>query len=205
MMSLSRQFLFIHVPKTAGNSLQSHLLGFSEDRMQLSAPYHDGVERFEIQSAIPDIHKHSTLEDYHARLAPEVFRSLFKFHCVRNPWDRCVSHFFSPHRGPVSFDAAEFHAFIESSVHPVSTYVALPGDPDGPLSHMDASIRFENLAEDFASVCDRLGLPRLDLPHRNRSNRRTVADCYGAEETVDLVRTKFALEIKLFDYPDGPV
>lgn len=94
MLSSKYKFLFIHIPKTGGNSIQQILLPFSDDRMVLLQPHHNEIDRFEIRSDKLDIHKHSNLEDYRRQLHPDVFLRLFKFACVRNPWDRCVSFFF---------------------------------------------------------------------------------------------------------------
>ena len=93
MISLKHGFLFIHIPKTAGNSIQNILQDYSEENLVCGAPYQDGVERFEVRSDDYTIHKHSTLSDYHQQLGSEVIDSLFKFTCVRNPWERMISFY----------------------------------------------------------------------------------------------------------------
>jgi len=50
MISLKYGFIFIHIPKTAGNSIQNVLKLYSEDKIVCTAPYQDGVERFELRS-----------------------------------------------------------------------------------------------------------------------------------------------------------
>src|SRR5688500_12110385 len=50
MMALSRQFIFVHVPKTGGNSIQNVLKAYSEDEIVCTEPYQDGVERFELKN-----------------------------------------------------------------------------------------------------------------------------------------------------------
>src|SRR5262245_50254348 len=101
MLSTTRSFLFVHVPKTGGNSIQDALRAHSDDEFVCLSPHQDGVERFELRSARFDTHKHSTLAEYRSRYGDELLAVLYRFACVRNPWDRVVSHFFSPHRGEI--------------------------------------------------------------------------------------------------------
>ena len=55
----------------------------------------DGIERFGLRNPNYKIKKHSPLADYRAALGEEQFRSLYKFTCVRNPWHRLVSYYFT--------------------------------------------------------------------------------------------------------------
>ena len=61
MISTQKKFLFIHVPKTGGNSIQNILHEYSEDEIVASAKHQDGVERFEVRNSKYNIRKHSTL------------------------------------------------------------------------------------------------------------------------------------------------
>jgi len=99
MLTIRKKFLFIHVPKTAGNSIQNILKEYSEDEIVAKASHQDAVERFEIRGVHPGLKKHSTLRKYKARLEPELFSSLFKFSTIRNPWDRLISLYFTPSSG----------------------------------------------------------------------------------------------------------
>lgn len=201
MLSLSHQFLFIHVPKTAGNSLQRALLEYSEDRAVVVGPRQDGIERFEIRSPGLDVHKHSSLSDYQQQLSQALFGRLYKFACVRNPWDRCVSHFFSPHRGSVDWSPEAFGNFIDLEVRPLTDYLDLgQGDPSAVFGNVDDIIRFESLESDFAKVCDVLGLGPVKLPHVNASSRRDYRRYYVSSTLIEKVATRFAAEIQYFDY-----
>ncbi len=205
MLSRAHQFLFIHVPKTAGNSLQRVLVGYSEDRLTNRYAHHDGWERFELESPGLEVQKHSTLAEYRAQLAPEVFSGLFKFTCVRNPWDRCVSHFFSPHRGNVAWTPASFRAFIDEEVTPIHHFLRLEeSERVSAFDHLDAALRFEHLEADFADLCRRLGLPEPRLPSVNASRRKSYGTYYPDDELVALVARRFAPEIERFGYTFGP-
>jgi hypothetical protein len=200
LLSTRHNFLFIHVPKTGGNSIQKALVPFSDDRLVCSSPHHDGIDRFELRSDRLDVHKHSSLQDYRAQLDSETFRGLVKITCVRNPWDRCVSHFFSPYRGSVVWSPGAFEAFIHGTVLPHAHYLALDGLSNSPFEHVDVVLRFEHLGEDFTSLCDRLGIATDALPRLNMSRREHYRSYFPTQRLIDLVAERFTLEISRFSY-----
>ncbi len=201
MISLQYGFLFVHIPKTAGNSVQNILRHYSEDRVVCLQPFQDGVERFEVRSDQYSIHKHSTLADYRRELGADAFGRLFKFCCVRNPWERAISFYFSPHRGEVAWDRAAFVNLV-NNIAPCSDFVALedvPAPGKSPFDNVDFVMRFEQINQDFHKVCERIGIPFQELPVRNKSRRDAVAKYYDLE-LVDLVARRFRAEIDCFGY-----
>lgn len=50
MISTEKNFIFIHVPKTAGNSLQDALRPFADDDFVIAHASQDGVERFGLKN-----------------------------------------------------------------------------------------------------------------------------------------------------------
>lgn len=203
MISLKHKFLFIHVPKTAGNSIQRVLLPFSDDKIAVLAPHHDGVERFEIRSQKFDIHKHSSLSEYQAQLPPNLFKSLYKFSCTRNPWIRCVSFFFSPHRGLVEWSPKEFERFIVEDVRQTDSYLQLSDGRQNPFENVDSIIHFENLNDGLEKVCQHIGIQCNQLPRVNASNRSDYRRYYETDHLVEIVASKFAIEIEMFGYRFG--
>jgi hypothetical protein len=83
MISLQKRFLFAHIPKTAGNSIQGALRDYSEDQLVALRKEQDGIERFGLRNPNYKIKKHSTLGEYRDALGNEQFRRLYKFTCVR--------------------------------------------------------------------------------------------------------------------------
>src|SRR5881396_2731456 len=192
MISLQKHFLFVHIPKTAGNSIQSALRDFSEDQLVALRKEQDGIERFGLRSPNYNVKKHSTLREYHDALGGEQFRNLYKFTCVRNPWDRIVSYYFTPTQNPETWNRKKFRAIISKAVS-VANYLRLNEDEEDSFANVDYIMRLENLADDFRVVCGRLDISPPTLPHYNRSNRKHYSKYYD-DELRELVRTRFAPE-----------
>src|SRR5262249_18458447 len=112
MISLQKGFLFVHIPKTAGNSIQTILAPYSEDELVTLRGHQDGIERFGLRNPNYKIKKHSTLAEYRAALGQERFQSLYKFTCVRNPWDRMISYYFTAGQQRLKWDRKLFKRMI---------------------------------------------------------------------------------------------
>jgi hypothetical protein len=198
MISFQKRFLFVHIPKTAGNSIQSALRDYSEDQLVALRKEQDGIERFGLRNPNYKIKKHSTLAEYRDALGHEQFRRLYKFTCVRNPWDRMVSYYFTPTQSPETWDRKKFRKIISEAVS-VGDYLRLDEDEEDPFGNVDSIMRFENLADDFRAVCGTLSILPATLAQYNRSIREHYSKYYD-DELHDLVRTRFAGEIERFGY-----
>jgi hypothetical protein len=198
MISLQKRFLFVHIPKTAGNSIQSVLRDYSEDQLVALRKEQDGIERFGLRNPKYKIKKHSTLSEYQDGLGNEQFRNLYKFTCVRNPWDRMVSYYFTPTQNAETWDRKKFRATISKAVS-VADYLRLGNRKEDPFANVDYIMRFENLVADFRAVCTAIGISPPSLPQYNRSSRDHYSKYYD-DELRELVRGRFASEIERFDY-----
>ena len=197
--------MFIHVPRTAGDSLQRLLVPLSDDflvpRPELVASPDGGdSDDFEVQGPHTP-RKHTTAAEYRDELGAEQFARLFKFATVRNPWERAVSWYFGPHnwpprRGAPYWSPDGFTKRIRRLV-PIASLVCI----DGELA-VDKVLRFERLDEDVSALLVRLGID-AELP---RMNKRWAAhepwERYYAEspELVDVVRERFGEDAELFGY-----
>jgi len=198
MISFQKQFLFVHIPKTAGNSIQSILRDYSEDEIVALRGEQDGIERFGLRNPNYKVRKHSTLVEYREALGEDRFHRLYKFTCVRNPWDRMVSYYFRPTRDLMSWNRKEFKKMI-LNVFSVADYLRLEEGENDPLTNVDRIMRFETLAGDFRHVSAALDIPAAPLPRYNRSSREHYAKYYD-DELRELVRKRFAPEIERFGY-----
>jgi Sulfotransferase family len=197
MISFQKCFLFVHIPKTAGNSIQTILRHYSEDEIVTLRADQDGIERFGLRNPNYKIKKHSTLAEYRAALGEARFRDLYKFTCVRNPWDRMVSYYFGTTLVQ-AWDRKEFKKLILKAVS-VTDYLRLDKGESDPFGNVDYVMRFENLTDDFRTVSAKLGIPATRLPQYNRSNREHYSKYYDTE-LRELIRKRFAPEIDRFGY-----
>ena len=198
MISFQKRFLFVHIPKTAGNSIQTILRHYSEDEIVALRAEQDGIERFGLRNPNYKIKKHSTLAEYRAALGEAQFHDLYKFTCVRNPWDRLVSYYFGTTQLVEPWDRKEFRKLMLRALS-VTDYLRLNQGEADPFDNMDYIMRFENLADDFRAVSARLAIPDAPLPQYNRSNREHYSKYYDAE-LYELIRKRFAPEIDRFGY-----
>jgi len=198
MISFQKRFLFIHIPKTAGNSIQSVLRDYSEDQLVALRKEQDGIERFGLRNPSYKIRKHSTLKEYRDTLGDEQFRKLYRFTCVRNPWDRMVSYYFTPTQSLESWDRKKFRGII-SKVVSIADYLRLNENEEDPFANVDYIMRFENLADDFRTLCNQLKISPATLPQYNRSIREHYSRYYD-DDLREFVRTRFAAEIERFGY-----
>lgn len=200
MISIQSQFLFIHVPKTGGNSIQNILRSYSEDEIVMLAEHQDGIERFGVRNRKYNLTKHSTLSHYKSVMDASTYRSLFKFAVMRNPWDMMISFYFSPHRGIAKWNRDSFLDMLEG-VPTIRHYIC-----EEPLrghqkldSDIDFLLRFERLEDDFRVACGRIGIPCAPLPHRNKSDRAHYSTYYD-DELMEIVHKKFQDEIAFGGY-----
>ncbi len=204
MLSRSKRFLFIHIPKTAGNSVQNVLKEYSEDEVVIENRLQDGVERFGLVNRDLKTWKHSHLRFYKRALPREMFDNLFKFATVRNPWDRMISFYFSPHRQVTEWDPEQFVNMLKEMPTMVSYIDPRPRlltklSIGRPRIGADFLMRFENLQEDFDRACAHIGIPSQKLPLYNVSSRTHYSEYYD-DELIRLVGRRFRFEIEHFNY-----
>jgi len=170
--------LFVHIPKTGGQSVEQFFmdrlkLDWDTDRDALLLQANDDKSRGTEKLA------HLSAPEYvdDAYLSPEDFSRYFKFSFVRNPWARILSEY----RYRNYFRHRSFRDFVLNKLpkpgwddqyrHVMPQYDMLH-DTEGNLL-VDFVGRFENIQQDFDCVCQRLGIADSGLPHRNRSDKKS--------------------------------
>lgn len=76
-------------------------------------------------------------------------------------------------------------------------YFAGDGKP-----YFDKFLRFENIQDDFDSLCDQLGTPKMKLPgakRKVRDDKRHYSEYYN-DETREMVARKFSRQLETFGY-----
>ena len=215
VISYVRRFLFVHVYKAAGMSIEAALRAYDVRSALHGYPPEEQrrlLGEVGFNPAILDMQRHVFARELRDTLGLEAFARLFKFAFVRNPWDLQLSlyHFNLAHpEFPAHARAAgagSFEAYIMGMAakrHPVGQQRQFLVDGDGkPL--VDFIGRFENLVSDFARVCDRLGLAHLSLDHINKSQHDPWPTRYS-RAMFDRVREIHRPDIEYFGYADDAV
>ncbi len=197
--------LFVHIPKTAGNSIMRAFGVGWDDHMDLTR--------------------------YREKLGADVLASAFKFAVVRNPWDRVLSEYnfqrkkaqradtvrlwlHRPDGGERGFSEWVAHALTHPEEHsprdwggktsegihrmsPQIDWISL----DGEIA-VDYVARMESLRRDFREICERMNVPSRRLPRRNWKFHWPYRRYYDAE-TRDRVADYYRRDIEAFGYTFG--
>ncbi len=196
MLSTKHKFIFIHIPKTGGNSIHNALRPFSEDKVVCRSDIQDGIERFETMHESYTLSKHSTFSDYARELSNVALAEFKIFTCIRNPWERMISYYFSPHRRAESWSRESFLSMLDNEVKSSAHYLL---NDEGLPSNRINYIRFESLQSEFHRLCTDLRLPEVPLPHFNKSRHFNYRDYYD-DDLINRVQQESALEIDTFGY-----
>jgi hypothetical protein len=134
-----------------------------------------------------------------ARVDPAIWNSCFKFCFERNPWDKCVSHYFwmRHRRGDTG---QTFEEYIRARDFPVDRHRYLER---GRLL-VDFVGRFENLMEDLEAACRLAGIPFDGWLPRAKSGIRGPGSRHYPDLVDDhareVIAAAFAPEIRLLGY-----
>jgi hypothetical protein len=214
LLSYRYNFLFVHIAKTGGTSVRSALapLRWRDPMYWLMFPCHrlSHLTGHRLGLKFP---RHAKVIAAQEMLPHEVFAKLFKFAFVRNPWDLQVSswHHIRRERPHLIAGHDDFAGFLRWKL-----------DPERPYQfHLDTSIerqtdylvdlhgnvivdfigRYENLVNDFATACQRIGIDPPALPHRRQAtDRQRDYRSYYDTNTAELVAKHFAQDVKLLGY-----
>lgn len=211
IVSLGRQYMFVHIPKTGGTALALALesRAMRDDIMLGDTP--KALKRRRRMQGVQTrgrLWKHSTLTDIDGLLASEEMDGLFAFTLVRNPWDRAVSYYHwlkeqsFDHPTVVLAQKLDFSGFV---MHPaiLASFRAYPAGrymrrADG-REQCDAYIRIEQFDEDAAPLFVHLGF-ELDLPRTNQSDRAREYQRYYTAESAAMIAECCAEDIARFGY-----
>lgn len=198
------KLIFVHVPKSGGTSIEKFFL----DRHKVYCNWDKFYPLFSLSKK--DKEKYMLQPGTHKVFGtfPEEYKNdYFSFGLTRNPWDKMVScyKYFKKDLLGISFKNYIFCSasdFIElpnnknffKKVHFQHQYKFLKG--------CNFIGRYENLQEDFNIVCDKIGIPRQELPHENATKHTHYSEYYD-DETREIVAEIYAKDIEYFGYEFG--
>lgn len=200
----SHNFLFIHIPKTAGTSIAKSL-GFYES-------------------------SHITIKEIEQQLNKKEFKDYYKFCFVRNPWARFLSLYNYARMDENEYHSAvtpekakygkhtDYDLLKNASLEQCAEYlierklkhdtfwnhwqpqVNWIKDKKGKNS-VDYIGKVENLDEDFAKICKKIGMPYHKLPKLNISKKTSNNYTYlYTNRAMEIVSEYYKEDINYFQY-----
>jgi chondroitin 4-sulfotransferase 11 len=209
-ISHKHKFVFIAISKTASVTIRTLLNQYSDIR-------YGNFSNKNPHITARDVKKELFVND------TKKFNSYFKFAFVRNPWERMVSWY--------EFMCKQVHKIESEKYNNVATnyapykkmcllgfdgyirfqhekknsgffgYERYYSDKNGN-NLLDFIGKLENLQEDFNTICDKIGIPRKQLPHKNKTKHKHYTEYYD-EETKHIVAERYAKDIEYFGYEFG--
>ena len=212
-VSHAHKTIFVHVPRTAGSSIEQVLGIWGDDNKGTLTPARpDMLFGLVGTKAL----QHLNARDVRDRLGDEVYRSYFKFAIVRNPYDRVVStyHIRKKHFPKIQMS---FPDFVQKRIAGKKSFFrdlfmskaekALEDQFEGQhefLSDEKGALlvdfigKYESLDGDFEKIGDRLGL-KVKLPKTNLSRHEDYRKYYD-EELKKTVRDVYRKDFEAFGY-----
>jgi hypothetical protein len=195
MISHKLKFIFIHIPKTSGNSLSLFLNKYIDNKVITITNKLGKNQGIVIKSEFENINiKHKKINYYHDTYGKKI-NDYYKFSIVRNPYDRILSYYFwAKGMKNKNFIRDEFKKFIilNKSILYQNKYV-------------DKSVNiiyFENLINELKNIELFKNIVNFDnYPMVNKSNNSTLdwRDVYD-KELKDLVYKLFKKDFLYFGY-----
>lgn len=203
LLNEQHKYIFIHVPKVAGVSIQYALS---------RAKGHPSNARTRT------FYDHVTCRQLIHKIGEERFGSFFSFAFVRNPWDWMHSLYYFTLQHHLKrwenlvpyYKQLGFNNWVINEYEKWTMTMTPWHTKTEPYQQLDWLIdkegknavsfigRYETLATDFNYVCKQIK-DNVALPHANRTNHSHYHEEYN-QEAIDKVAKSFARDIEYFNY-----
>ena len=195
IISDSHNFVFVATTKTGSTSIENNLGSYKS--------------KHKITHLHDSYNKHCPLKIIHQKFP--FIEDYFKFAIVRNPFDWVASWYFyrKTRRNENNTKSISFKDWLideDSSAYNIkgigltlSQYDIISCDANIKLDFIG---KYENLQDDFNIICDKIGIPQRQLPHKNKSKHKHYTEYYD-DETKEIVAEKYAKDIERFGYKFG--
>ena len=216
MISHKHKFIFIHIPKCGGTSVELALLKNegvnlkNYEKANLNFLSVEQKQKFRIGYDYKGITaQHRKIDEYKS----ENEKKYFTFTFVRNPWERFLSeYFYIKKMGGCNCEDFDKnyptfkHFVINNGIKccwPAHNFPQLDFVLNSNLNKLTNFVgRCEDMQYDFDYICGKLKIPKIELPHRNPTKHKHYTEYYD-EKTKQIVAEKYAKDIEYFGYEFG--
>ena len=190
MISYNKKFIFVHINKTAGTSMEKALADYGVKKLE-----EKGDLKFELNY---NQSQHFNCDEYKKYLGSE-YDDYFKFTVVRNPFDRVVSYYYGGaiQKG-LNFKDWVVDRYLNENY---KDYIRMYSDYTHwfDKDEMNYVLKFENLDQDFIKLKETLDL-NCELGKANVNKSRTHYRDYYDDKTKDIIENHFEKELNTFQY-----
>lgn len=192
------KLIFIHIPKTAGNSITKELKLIKN-----------------LNKKTPKISKHAKAFEVKYLIGEKIWNDYFSFAFVRNPWDLMVSsyHWWLQKAQTIKYHKkkadkiSNFSSFKDFLYSDFGKYMINEryGDMFDWICDFNDNIivdyvgKLETINEDWKNICKLTNINYRELPHINSSNRDDYRNYYD-DDTIELIRKRFHKTINQYNY-----
>ncbi len=215
VISYKNRFIFIHVPKVAGQSIRSALKKYG--RVNNYYSINKLTHKLRIEHwfyhfkalCLYGLPNHGTALEIKRKVPKKKWNKYFKFGFVRNPYDWHVSNFNHIKRAlnhpkyDILKNIDSFKEYLELEVKynitsKPNTLSKFLTDDKGEIM-VDFVGKFEKLEDDFNKIQKIIGINEK-MPHLNKSNHKTYKEYYNDQRCIELVNKHNYEDFKRFGY-----
>ena len=194
MISIAKQSVFIHIPRTAGTTIEKII----EDESTICKRNQFG------KFSVPLNHLTLSQLAVGAFIPEKDMMSYFKFTFVRNPWDRFISECFCPHIRNIFDTCRDFEQRIEVGCSLATTgygghFLSQTEFINHTRLQLDFTGRYENLFTDVKMVLEKIGQSDTQFKVRKDSQRPHYREYY-THRTKKMVENAYGEDIERFKY-----
>jgi hypothetical protein len=221
MISHKHKFIFIHIPKCGGTSVELALLknegiemkNYNKDDLNFLTE--EQKQKYRIGYDYEGITtQHRKIDEYKDFREKEYFTFTF----IRNPWERFLSeYFYIIKSGPQSkiygyakefqetfptfkdFVKGNYKKWIFTGHDHLQVDFVLNANKNKMINFIG---RCEDMQTDFEYVCKKLGMNKIKLPYRNPTKHKHYTEYYD-KETKEIVANIYNKDIEYFGYKFG--
>jgi hypothetical protein len=204
MISEKFRVVFVHIPRTGGQSIERVFLNKSGLTWATRAPLL--LRRTMKPGLEPERLAHLYAREYYelGYLTRSTFESYFKFSIVRNPWERLVSEYRFNYQGlSISFDDFLFRLFPPEGLSDARRHVEpqcrFLFDRDGTCL-VDKILRMDRLNDQAGDMFFSIFQENISLPWFNASYDRTDYRKIYSKKSIEFVDEFYKEDIEQFGF-----